>query len=112
MQQDNNNIFMYFTIHIHLRLISEIKYFATFYKKASYSFSSINQTEYGQPIYFSISIPNTNKNIEAATSFTNFVLSTNIGKRILESQGLNYLKKPIIEGDVLEIPSSIKTSSK
>ena len=86
--------------------------FATFYKNASYSFSSINQTEYGQPIYFSISIPDTNKNIEAATSFTNFVLSTNIGKRILESQGLNYLKKPIIEGDVLEIPSSIKTSSK
>jgi ABC-type molybdate transport system substrate-binding protein len=67
---------------------------------------------YGQPIYFSISIPDTNKNIDAATSFTNFVLSTNIEKRILESQGLNYLKKPIIEGDILKLASSIKTSSR
>ncbi len=67
---------------------------------------------YGQSIYFCISIPDTNKNIDADTSFTNFVLSTNIGKRILESQGLNYLKKPIIEGDILKLASSIKISSR
>jgi molybdate/tungstate transport system substrate-binding protein len=48
--------------------------FATFYKNASYTFSSNNRTAYGQPIYFSISIPDTNKNMDAATSFTNFVL--------------------------------------
>ena len=86
--------------------------FAAFYKNASYTFSNSNQTVYGQPIYFSISIPDTNKNIDGATSFTNFVLSTEIGKQILESQGLDYLKKPIIEGDILKLPSSIKTNLK
>ena len=86
--------------------------FATFYKKASYTFASNSQTVYGQPIYFSITIPDTNKNINAATSFANFIFSIYKGKQILESQGLNYLKKPIIEGDVRKLPSTIIISSR
>jgi|tagenome__1003787_1003787.scaffolds.fasta_scaffold5716936_1 hypothetical protein len=57
-------------------------------------------------------MPDTNKNINADTSFVNFIFSIYKGKQTLESQGLNYIKKPINEEDVLKIPSSIKISSK
>ena len=39
---------------------------------------------YGQPIYFSITIPDTNKNINAATSFANFILSIDKENRYLK----------------------------
>ena len=99
-------------LHYHFRLILEIIYFATFYKNASYTFSSNNQTVYGQPKYFSIAIPDTNKNINADTSFVNFIFSIDKGKQILESQGLNYIKKTNNRRRCSKIPSSIKISSK
>jgi hypothetical protein len=49
-------------------------------------------------------MPDTNKNINADTSFVNFIFSIYKGKQILESQGLKYIKKPIIQEDVLNIP--------
>ena len=81
--------------------------FSDFYKKASYTFSSNNhKTVHGEPIYFSVTIPDTNKNIDGAISFVNFLISDK-GKLLLESQGLNYLKKPIVQGNIDKIPSSI-----
>ncbi len=72
--------------------------FSDFYKKASYTFSSnSHQTVHGEPIYLSVTIPDTNKNINGAISFMNFLISSDKGKLLLESQGLNYLKKPIVE---------------
>lgn len=86
--------------------------FSGFYKKASYTFSSKGQIIYGGPIYFSITIPETNKNINGAISFMNFLISSDKGKLLLESQGLNYLKKPIVQGDIDRIPSSIIISAR
>ncbi len=80
---------------------------SNFYKKASYTFSSNGKIVHGEPIYFSVTIPTINKNINGAISFLNFLIASNNGKRLLENQGLVYLKKPIIEGDIDKIPSSI-----
>ncbi|MER5176461.1 MAG: extracellular solute-binding protein [Candidatus Nitrosocosmicus sp.] len=81
--------------------------FSNFYKKALYTFSSNGMIVYGEPIYLSVTVPDTNKNIDGAISFANFLLSSDKGKLLLESQGLNYLKKPIVEGDINKITSSI-----
>ncbi len=82
--------------------------FSNIYKKASYTFSSNgHQIVYGEPIYFSVTIPDTNKNLDGAISFVNFLVSSDKGKLLLESQGLNYLKKPIVEGDINKIHSAI-----
>ena len=83
--------------------------FSSFYKKASYTFSTNGKVVQGEPVYFSITIPNTNKNIDGAISFVNYLISPNKGKLILEKQGLDYLKAPIIEGNKSKIPSSIVT---
>jgi molybdate/tungstate transport system substrate-binding protein len=80
--------------------------FSNFYKKASYTFSNNGKIEQGEPIYFSVTIPDTNKNIHGAISFVNFLIISNNGKQLLESQGLKYLKKPIIEGDIGKTLSS------
>jgi molybdate/tungstate transport system substrate-binding protein len=81
--------------------------FSSFYKKASYTFSNNGKVAQGEPVYFSITIPNTNKNIDGAISFMNYLISSDKGKLILERQGLDYLKVPIIEGNKSKIPSSI-----
>ena len=81
--------------------------FSSFYKKASYTFSNNGKVAQGEPVYFSITIPNANKNIDGAISFMNYLISSDKGKLILERQGLDYLKVPIIEGNKSKIPSSI-----
>src|SRR6476659_7611651 len=96
--------------------------YSNYYKKASYTFTSNisgsgggvnNRIVYGEPIYFSVTIPNTYKNFDAAVSFVNHLISPNDkGKLILEKQGLDYLKTPIIEGNINKIPSTILSVAK
>ena len=96
--------------------------YSNYYKKASYTFTSNisgsgggvnNRIVYGEPIYFSVTIPNTYKNVDAAVSFVNYLISPNDkGKLILEKQGLDYLKTPIIEGNISKILSSILSVAK
>jgi molybdate/tungstate transport system substrate-binding protein len=72
--------------------------FSNFYRKASYTLGT-GQTVYGEPIYFSATIPEaTVSNLAGAVSCA-FLLSTD-DERILQSQGLNYIK-PIAEGNTL-----------
>ena len=61
---------------------------SAFYKKANYTSESGQNTIYGEPIYFSITIPKTAKNIDSANSFVEFILSKN-GSQILENQGIH-----------------------
>jgi len=87
--------------------------FSNYYKMASYTFSSNGQIISGAPVYFSVTIPNTYKNFNGAVSFVNYLISPNDkGKLILEKQGLDYLKSPIIEGNISKIPSSILSVAK
>lgn len=80
--------------------------FSDFYKKASYT-SSTGKTVYGEPIYFSVTIPEaTVSNLAGAVSFVTFLVSSD-GQRILQSQGLDYIK-PIAEGKQDKIPIAIK----
>jgi molybdate/tungstate transport system substrate-binding protein len=79
--------------------------FSDFYKRAFYTLDS-GQIVFGEPIYFSVTIPKIVKNLSGAISFVNFLLSTK-GERILESQGVNYIK-PVIEGKTDKVPSSIR----
>src|SRR5919106_1979920 len=76
-----------------------------FYRKAFYT-SGTGQTVFGEPIYFSVTIPEIVKNPDGSISFISFLISTK-GQSILESQGLNYIK-PVIEGNIDKTPSSIK----
>ena len=80
--------------------------FVDFYKKASYTPENGDQTIYGEPIYFSFTIPNTVKNINGATAFADYMLSTN-AKDILRDHGLNPIK-PLVEGDISKVPSIIR----
>jgi molybdate/tungstate transport system substrate-binding protein len=81
--------------------------FTNFYKTASYTLENGNgQTVFGEPIYFSFTIPNTVKNLDGATSFGTFIISTN-GESVLEEQGLNFIK-PVAEGNISNIPSEIR----
>jgi len=66
----------------------------------------IGQAVCGEPIYFSVTIPETVKNLDGAISFVNLLLSTK-SEHILESQGLNSIK-PVIEGKTDKAPSSIR----
>ena len=79
--------------------------FSNFYRKAFYTLDT-GQPVFGEPIYFSVTIPKTVKNPDGAISFVSFLLSTK-GESILESQGLNYIK-PVIEGNIDKVPPSIK----
>jgi len=81
--------------------------FADFYRKASYILESGGQTVFGEPIYFSFTIPTTVKNLDGAISFGDFILSTN-GKSILQEEGLNPIK-PIAEGNTGKAPSSLRS---
>jgi molybdate/tungstate transport system substrate-binding protein len=79
--------------------------FVDFYKKGSYTLGGSSQTVYGEPIYFSFTIPTTVRNLQGAISFGDFILTAN-GKNILKDQGLNPIK-PLLEGDIAKIPSTI-----
>jgi molybdate/tungstate transport system substrate-binding protein len=80
--------------------------FFNFYKTASYTLEhGKGQTVFGEPIYFSFTIPNLVKNLAGATSFATFILTPS-GENILEDQGLNFIK-PVVEGNVEKVPSSI-----
>ncbi len=80
--------------------------FSDFYKKASYTLST-SKTVYGEPIYFSITIPDVKvSNLNGAVSFVTYLLSAD-GEHILQSQGLNYIK-PTAEGKVDSIPIPIR----
>ena len=87
--------------------------FSDYYKKASYTFSSNGQIIPGAPVYFSVTIPTTYKNFNGAIFFVNYLISPDDkGKLILEKQGLEYLKSPIIEGNISKIPPSILSVAK
>jgi molybdate/tungstate transport system substrate-binding protein len=88
--------------------------FANYYKKASYTFSSNGgKIVYGEPVYLSVTIPDTSKNVNGASSFINYLISSdNTGKLILEKEGLDYFKNPVIEGNKSKIPSSIVVSAR
>ena len=80
--------------------------FSDFYKKASYT-SATGKTVYGEPIYFSLTIPEaTVRNLAGAVSFVTYMLSSD-GQHILQSQGLDYIK-PIAQGKLDKIPIAIK----
>ena len=81
--------------------------FVDFYKKGSYILENGGQTVYGEPVYFSFTIPTTVKNLEGAISFGDFILSTD-GKNILKDEGLNPIK-PVLEGDMARVPTSVKS---
>ena len=81
--------------------------FSNFYKTDSYTLENgKGQTVFGEPIYFSFTIPIAVKNIDGAASFATFILSTK-EESILEEQGLNVIK-PVVEGNVEKVPSSIR----
>lgn len=80
--------------------------FSDFYKKASYTLST-GKTVYGEPIYFSITIPEVKvSNLNGAVSFVTYLLYAD-GEHILQIQGLNYIK-PTAEGKVNSIPIPIR----
>ena len=80
--------------------------YTDFYKRSSYTLENGGQTVYGEPIYFSFTIPTTVKNLKRAIVLADFLLSTNV-KAILKDQGLNPIK-PLIEGDMAKLPSTIR----
>jgi molybdate/tungstate transport system substrate-binding protein len=79
--------------------------YTDFYREAFYTLGT-GQAVFGEPIYFSVTIPKIVKNPDGAISFVSFLLSTR-SEHILESQGLNYIK-PVIEGKTDKVPSSIR----
>ncbi|HEX5977294.1 MAG TPA: hypothetical protein VFY68_08460, partial [Nitrososphaeraceae archaeon] len=80
--------------------------FVDIYRKISYISENSGQTIHGEPIYFSFTIPATVKNLDGAITFGSFILSDG-GKKILEGQGLNLIK-PVIEGNKVKVPSSLR----
>jgi molybdate/tungstate transport system substrate-binding protein len=79
--------------------------FSNFYNQASYTLGN-GQIVRGETIDFSLTIPETNKNIGGSIAFIKFLLSEK-GLDILESDGLNPIKA-VAEGDVEKMPSAIK----
>jgi molybdate/tungstate transport system substrate-binding protein len=70
--------------------------YTNYYNKISYKLGT-GKTIYGNPIFFSFTIPNTVENIAGAMSFGKFLLSES-GNKILEQYGLRHIK-PILYGD-------------
>ena len=83
--------------------LSEPNY-TNFYSKISYKLGT-GETIYGNPIFFSFTIPNTVENIAGAMSFAKFLLSED-GKKILEKVGLSPIK-PILQGDTHQLEPEI-----
>jgi molybdate/tungstate transport system substrate-binding protein len=94
----------YITLPSQINLANQT--YSDFYKKVSYTLHS-GQTIYGEPIYFSITIPETVKNLNGSISFVKFLLSVD-GEHILESQGLNYMQRVVAEGSIDKMPSPIR----
>ena len=69
--------------------------FSNFYKTATYTLPS-GQTVRGEPIYFSVTIPNTYQNLAGAKAFVKFLLSPD-GSSILRRDGLDQIN-PVIQG--------------
>jgi molybdate/tungstate transport system substrate-binding protein len=95
----------------YIRLPSQINLrdpaFSDIYRKAWYT-TNTGKTIYGEPIYFSVTIPEAIvNNLADAVSFVTYLLSSD-GQHILQSQGLNYIK-PIAEGNVDKIPTDIRS---
>jgi molybdate/tungstate transport system substrate-binding protein len=83
--------------------LSEPNY-TNFYNKISYKLGT-GETIYGNPIFFSFTIPNTVENIAGAMSFAKFLLSED-GMKILEQVGLSPIK-PIFQGDTHQLEPEI-----
>jgi molybdate/tungstate transport system substrate-binding protein len=97
----------YITLPLEINLADPT--FSNFYKTASYTLENgKGQTVFGEPIYFTFTIPKTVKNLAGATSFATFILSPS-GENILDDQGLNIIQ-PVIEGNISNIPSGIKNA--
>jgi molybdate/tungstate transport system substrate-binding protein len=79
--------------------------FSDFYKLANYTLESDQRVIHGEPVFFSVTIPKTVKNLNGAISFVNFILSTN-GSELLENQGLNRINITA-KGDINKIPLTI-----
>ncbi len=71
--------------------------YSDFYKTATYTLSS-GQTIQGEPVYFSVTIPDTYKNLAGAQAFVKFLLSSD-GSTILQRDGLDRIK-PDIQGHI------------
>jgi molybdate/tungstate transport system substrate-binding protein len=69
--------------------------FSNFYKTATYTLPS-GQTVHGEPIYFSVTIPDTYQNLAGAKAFVKFLLSPD-GSSILRRDGLDQIN-PVIQG--------------
>jgi molybdate/tungstate transport system substrate-binding protein len=80
--------------------------FSAFYKMANYTSESGKNTIYGGPIYFSITIPKTAKNIDQAISFVKFILSKN-GSQMLENQGIHSIDL-MYDGNMEKMPLPIR----
>ncbi len=78
--------------------------YTNFYNKISYKLET-GETIYGNPIFFSFTMPNTVENIAGAMSFAKFLLSED-GKRILEQVGLSPIK-PLLQGDTHQLEPEI-----
>ena len=70
--------------------------YSNFYKQTNYTLESTQKIIYGEPIFFSVTIPNTVKNLDGAISFVNFILSKN-GSKLLDNQGLRPINATIME---------------
>lgn len=80
--------------------------FSNFYKTASYTLENgEGQTIFGEPVYFSFTIPDMVNNLDGAISFATFILSTT-GENILEKEGFNTIT-PAVEGNTERIPSDL-----
>ena len=79
--------------------------FSNFYNQASYALGE-GQIIRGDAIDFSLTIPETNKNVDGSIAFVKFLLSEK-GMSILEKYGLNPIKA-VREGEVEKMPPAIK----
>ncbi len=79
--------------------------FSNYYNQASYALGE-GQIVKGDTIDFSLTIPETNKNIDGSIAFVKFLLSEE-GMDILEKYGLNPIKA-VGEGEIEKIPPAIK----
>jgi molybdate/tungstate transport system substrate-binding protein len=68
---------------------------SNFYKTATYTLPS-GQTVHGEPIYFSVTIPDAYQNLAGARAFVKFLLSPD-GSTILRRDGLDHIN-PVIQG--------------
>ncbi|MFL6493723.1 MAG: extracellular solute-binding protein, partial [Nitrososphaera sp.] len=79
--------------------------FSNYYNQASYILAN-GQIVRGDAIDFSITIPETNKNIDGSIAFVKFLLSEK-GMNIMEKYGLDSIKA-VGQGDIEKMPSEIK----